>query len=224
MNRDINSKFEELPEGYSCKLYDALGFRQNIALISPGGNEQVLTGEHDTPLIFESNPDKVYAMGDVRDVLLKELLGDTQFYYHKHGYGERTGKYLDACKANIGLLKIEGEESYDGFPNGWTKLGDGTFGSSDIYYVKDDRGHVAALQVQFGVDAFYEHRYTFGRKPSVKSVWDAYLIDRIETEFALKKINENFRCRGCDRMVHWLDGEGSLEEKWKRFEDRYCGC
>ena len=229
---EVNASFSKLPEGYSYKLkrnipYSDKYARYGVILITPEGKEVPLIGKDDQPMGFKNDADNIYALGDVRDTLIKMDIGSGEaYYYHVHGYGERTGKYLNACKEYLLLSDMSVTENLSDFNDGWTKLGDGGFDTSDIYIKPEDPFHyIAAFQVRPDIDAFYEHRYTFNKRPTIDNVITAHLISYIQTDFRLGKYTESYYCWECGRKVeHWLDTDGGLKEKWDCLKEKYCGC
>ena len=230
MDKEINAKFENLPTGYSYKLFDTVtrpnGYNSyRVTLITPSATEVPLAGLYDRPMAFASEPDKVYALGDVRDSLVKREIGDEiAFQYHLHGFDKRTGEYLDACKSALGLLDTFGSDNLT-INDDWERLDAGAFNSSDIYCKKVDQGFLAAFQVQFSVDGFWEHRFIFDKKPNRKMILDAHLIDEIRRSFKMGEISESFTCWECGcEIEHWLDIDGDLRDKWDNLKEKYCGC
>jgi hypothetical protein len=229
----VNATFSMLPKGYTYEVKGArnpheLSYKcYHVSVITPEGKMVDLIGKDDRPIAFKEEPDIVYAIGDMRDTLVKNYINnDEEYHIYKHGYGARTKKYLDACRGNIGFLNHECGENLT-IGDDWENIGDFAVNSSDIYMRRDERGYVAAYQIQFE-DAVFEHRYIFDRRPTKKTVKDAELIVTVEMHFrSWNRDNEgeSYTCWECGHTVaHWLDIEGGLKEKYEKLKDKYCGC
>jgi hypothetical protein len=214
-------KFGELPKGYSHTVEKDGGGRFHVVVVGDEGKKTPLIGHDDETITFLAEPNKHYYLGDVRDSLVRAACADdAEFYLHKHGFSARTKNYLDACKKRIGLIKSTVSE--DLTIGDWERLGGSVLNSSDVYLSQDGDSYVAGFQTNPG-DTYFEYLYYFKERPSIKKVWDAYTICNAELRFATGGYKEEFKCHGCDQVVHWLDIPGSLGEKIERLEDRWCG-
>jgi hypothetical protein len=219
------AKFERLPEGYGYELTNGLGHRYNVKLIKPGGEKTWLSGPDDRPTGFAGLPGLTFRIGDVRETLIKEKLGEgEEYYWHVYGCDERTNKYLNACEKNIGLIGRSEDETLT-IDDTWQLILTGALNSSDIYAKKTERGYMAALQVQGDIDSFLEIRFEFERMPTDKMLKDALLLRDIRFAFRLGDIkNVGFVCWECGHAVkHWLDVGGDLGIKFERLKEKYCG-
>jgi hypothetical protein len=223
MSNEVNATFQGLPSGYTHKLYKC-GSGFGVTIISPQGKETDVVGKPDSPITFHSDMSRTYAVGDVRNAIVKETIGDGEDYYrHLHGYSQRTDKYLTACKERIGFIRSESDENYT-LDDRWTPFDKVGWDTSDTYIKKTEDGYVVAYQIRTDIDAFHENRYFFDRHPGIKGFRDALMIDGIETKFAINTLKEEFTCHECGHHVHWLDIAGSLQDKIDCLKERYCGC
>ena len=235
MDTEINAMFHKLPEGFSYKLKKNIPYgdkyaKYGVVLITPGGKEVPLVGKNDQPIGFTSCPGILYAVGDVRDTLVKNEIGDGEaYYYHVHGYGERTGNYLQACKEIIGLIDYSCDENLSPDLRGYAKFDKEDFDTGDIYLRSDCNNKTptftAMFQVGPDIGTFYVYRYVFNRYPSMDSIMDAHLVHVIEMDFSQGEYTEDYICCECGRKIsHWLDVEGGLGEKREKLKEKYCGC
>jgi hypothetical protein len=226
---EINAKFERLPEGYSYELYPtgtcSGGYKSyGVEIINSQGIKTALIGKEGKPCGFACEPQKIYDIKDVRNSLVKSSLNnEVAYHYHLHGCGERTKKYLDACKSNLSLLRSDGGEDLT-IDKTWEKFADGYVGSEDFFRKETNGGWVAGFAVQYDIDGVYEHRYYFSKRPSRKDILTAKLIDDIKMKFSFGDLQETFNCWECGKETHWLDVGGNLEEKFDKLKDKYCGC
>ena len=227
----MTTKFESLPTGYTHKVIRNGEYKQGqyasylVILVTPNGDEKHLAGYDDCPLSFASEPEKKYTLGDVRDTLVREFIGNDEeaWCYHKHGYGLRTKKYLDACKNQMEFVGRSCDETLT-INKDWTVFNAGDVKTSDLYITSTDSGYRVAFQIGVG-DGVYEHRYDFNRRPSMQNVRDAIAIEKAERDFRLFKLQEAFTCWECGCPVeHWLDTPGNLTQKLEQLYNKYCGC
>jgi hypothetical protein len=225
--------FEKLPDGYTFDLRctpgtNSLGQRRyGVTIIKPDGKRIDLIGNLDLPVCFPPTPDTLYRLGDVRNTLVKEKIGDgEEYHYHLYGMDARTRKYLDAIEEKIGLtaLVYDDEVSFEG----WDNLGHVAINASDLYVSPsaDDSGiWRAGYVIQHDIDDVGVYIYEFAKKPNKDKVKTAELISTIEDTFGDGKVIASFTCWECGgKVAHWLDLDGGLEEKWSKLSDKYCGC
>ena len=228
MNPTINSKFTDLPLGYSFRLEkDDIG-RYHVILINAEGKESRLFGGDSKPLAFVSEPDKVYSVAEVRDTIIKNNVSKEDYEIHKWGYGNdlRTRNYLSRCKDNIGLISVDSGEVLDIDFKTFENWGAYALNSGDLYYKHTDDGHLLAFQTCSG-DSVCNYLYVFKDKPTIKRLDTARLINKIGNAFRFKgkKYVNGFDCWECGNKVkHWLDIGGNLETKWENLQQNYCGC
>lgn len=141
---------------------------------------------------------------------------------------DRTAAYLKKIKHNIGLtevhhgwdgIKIKIEEQYKIWPY--------LTGSGYVDVGLDDQGRwVAQYCYRTDIDDYNITSLFFTKKPSIRDIKTADLLDRIEHYFAIRGYDQvYFTCWECGVKSHWLDIVASrLEERWNFFKERYCGC
>jgi len=230
-NQDVNSLFTGLPPGYSYRLDKTFTYSNGYAsyrviLITPEGKEIPLVGENDSPISFPNAPGSVYSLRSVCDTLIKMEIGSGEaYYYHVHGYGERTGEYLNACKEDLLLSDITVTGDLSDFNDGWTQI-DGGFNQNEIFIKPESPFHyIAAFQVRADNDTTLEYRYTFNKRPTIDNVMTAQLIYNIQKDFRLGKYTESYFCWECgNKVMNWIDTDGGLREKWDCLKEKYCGC
>lgn len=140
---------------------------------------------------------------------------------------ERTKKYLDAVKKNIGLTKVE--HGYDGFlPKDKIQLSHKIWLNinGDVEVGEVDGQWLAEYSYRTDIDDYDICTYFFDKKPTKKNILTAKLLEDIEFYFNYHGWNKNtFTCWECgSKDVNWLDIEGNLETKWDQFKEKYCGC
>lgn len=142
---------------------------------------------------------------------------------------ERTNKYLDAVKKNIGLIRVE--HGYDSnLPEDkiqycfkpWYNL----TGSGNVDVGEVNGEWLAEYAYRINIDDYDICTYFFNKKPTEKNIKTVKLLEEIESYFFMKGWNNNtFTCWECGcPNVNWLDIPGDLQEKWDAFQDKYCGC
>lgn len=143
---------------------------------------------------------------------------------------ERSLKYIEAVKRNVGLVKTQ--HGWDGMIPANTKPDDQLSiwanatgsGYTDLWQMADGNW-VAETCFRTDIDDYQIMDYVFDHKPSKRDILTVHLIERIEIELKSHPKRAVFQCWECGRSdVHWLDGEGDLEAKWEAAEEKYCGC
>lgn len=137
-----------------------------------------------------------------------------------YSYSLRTKEYLDSEKARIGLIDYK-----DGLPESFFamdkyKIGRG-IGEVDVGQYADGR---FVVQTVSRFDETHALRMHFTRFPSHQDVEDAATIRKMEHDFKLGRHRETFCCGKCGEAKHWLDIEGTIEEKLTLRLKRLCGC
>lgn len=153
-------------------------------------------------------------------------LSDDEIHLLLYGYSIRTKKYLDAVIKNIGLLetkagykeeKFEIERQYNIWPN---LTGSGYV---DVGRLSDGR-YIAQFSYRTDIDDYIIEKYYFNHFPSRKDIITAKLVDDVKSYFKFGN-KEIFHCWECGVEKHWLDIQASsLEERFERLKEKYCGC
>jgi hypothetical protein len=152
-------------------------------------------------------------------------MAENDYYHNTYGCGERTWRFLSACKHSIGLVGLSADEALT-IDNSWHRTASGPFvpKASELYWTQSGGQFIAAYQMWAG-RAIVEHRFIFDRRPTSRIVREAYTISEIELDFRIGRMYESFTCRKCGYKVrHWLDVIGSLDVKYKNTMEKYCGC
>jgi len=159
----VVEKFECLPEGYTFSLEARISLpgsdcnRYGVVIITPGGQRHLLVGPYTRRIVFAGQPEKVYLLGDIEDVLVPQRIGAIEYCYHLFGYGERTKEYLDFYEARIALVRREyGDKATIG--DNWSVLGQGGAIGGEMYICEMEGLFVAAFQVGHA-DSFCEYRF-----------------------------------------------------------------
>jgi hypothetical protein len=134
----------------------------------------------------------------------------------------RTKKYIETCKKNIGLIRME--SGWDGIEftkdfelEVWINAGAVECG-------KNKAGEwVAQYGIRTDIDDYTIFSYFFNKKPDKRMILDIEAIYNLEITFA-RLGKDTFKCWECGRALHWLDVKGTLREKIEAFEENYCGC
>lgn len=178
-------------------------------------NDEYLKRLESEEKIIITNPKELYSM-------FSGLSGD-EIHLLLYGYSERTKKYLNTVIKNIGLLEIkagyeeeqfEVERQYDIWPN---------IRCVEVGKLPDGR-YIAQFSYRTDIDDYVVERYYFNHFPSKKDILTVKLIQDIETYFRLGG-KETFYCWECGVARHWLDIQASsLEERFERLKEKYCGC
>lgn len=162
---------------------------------------------------------------------LYRVLAPEEIYQSKVSFyepDERTGKYMDAVRNNIGLMRIE--HGYDSFlPEDkvqvrykpWMNLA-----SDGVEVGKVEEQWIAEFAYRCDIDDYDIVSYFYSKKPSEKDIRTTRLIEEIESYFFRHGWNHNtFTCWECGRGdINWLDICGDIETKWDSFKEKYCGC
>lgn len=149
---------------------------------------------------------------------------------------ERTKKYFDAIKNNLGYLGMNQTEGmgiveiikakgfdivpekireYDGYANS----------SSIIIYKYTSDGNIrycAEMEYQADIDSFCVETYIFTKLPSRDDV--ITMRDLWQTEFDIdyRRFPQEFDCWECGHHVHWLDTKGNLHDKIDHAKEKFC--
>jgi len=153
---------------------------------------------------------------------------------------ERTRNYLTICKNNIGWLGNNGgwdgieeilkkKEVFEKANLQKLKTYGGYVNSSDIdiysYETDGNKRYCAELSYQTDIDDYCTETHIFNHFPSRENVLTARVIKDIEFAIMFKGLKTEFNCWECGHHAHWLDNNsGTLEEKFDRMKDKYCGC
>lgn len=150
---------------------------------------------------------------------------------------ERTEKYLTEEATKIGLIGVN---------NSWYTIAEilkksgheiepqkiatfnGYINSSDIeifeYTINGATKYCAELSYQTNIDDYNIETIIFNKIPSEQDINTARTIEAIKNKLFLKRLKPEFDCWECGIRHHWLDIEGSLDIKYKYWQDQYCGC
>lgn len=152
---------------------------------------------------------------------------------------ERTKKYFDAIKSNVGYL---------GSNAGWYGIEEilrksNALDSSDLQSVHKYVGYVnsgdieifkynsngetkycAELGYQTDIDDYCIETHIFSEYPSRDNVILIRKIDDIVFKMSYKGLKPEFSCWECGRLVHWLDVGNDFNSKVDMLEEKYCGC
>jgi hypothetical protein len=148
---------------------------------------------------------------------------------------ERTRKYFDAIKSNIGFLGMNATES-GGIEYILNKKGleppvkiksyAGYVNSSNIdiykYDVSGETRYCAELCYWADIDAFVFETYIFNKMPSRNDIITIRNIGNAEFDINFKGLNLEFDCWECGNRVHWLDTKGSLKDKIDHAKEKFC--
>ena len=153
-------------------------------------------------------------------------LTDDDICYMDHKYGLRTKTYLDTIKSNNGLLEVMTDWKDADFVESHKEMliGTGEFGADEtieIGQVTDGRWCIT-IEVPAGPENSYTQKYYFNQKPTTYSFGIVRKVDQLETDFITRKINEQYECYDCGKWVHWLDGDGSFDDKVNALYSRKC--
>lgn len=156
---------------------------------------------------------------------------------------ERTQKYFDAIKRNIG---------YIGMNSSWTEIQEvlkqkninyeivGTMHLSGLlgptmaswdaevieYEVNGSKRWAVQYSYQTDIDDYVVESLIFSTEPNVHNVELARLIEEFRMDLFMGRISLEFTCWECNRKVHWLDGGKGIpfKERYNRLKEKYCGC
>lgn len=67
-------------------------------------------------------------------------------------------------------------------------------------------------------------KHIFEQMPSVDDVLLANTLHEIDTYYRLNKRVSCITCCQCGKSFHWVEQEGTLQEKWLSFQEKFCGC
>jgi hypothetical protein len=155
---------------------------------------------------------------------------EEEFILQYQGLDQRTYKYLQTCKNNIGLTEYTGEEKnvydmweYVKLENTFNLVDQGFF-KTEIEVGKIENLWCSQYCIQTAVDDYCIIKTFFTKKPNLNAITTARLLNTIELEFRLNRITFLNNCWECGLEYHWLDTEGSLSEKYDNLKEKYCGC
>lgn len=192
-------------------------------LISPQSNQKVVLTFGEKATTEEEAIQKGGFVTTVRDLFI--LLFPEQYEKHKHKFeDERTEKYLDAVKRNIGLIEVKhgyDEERFDVQAEYriWINAN-----SVEVGQLEDGRW-VAQYSRRTDIDDYDIVKMYFKKKPNKDDIITANLIDDIEFHFEFEGYDKvKFQCWECGHEKHWLDIPGDINQKWSNYKDQYCGC
>jgi hypothetical protein len=150
---------------------------------------------------------------------------------------ERTKAYLAAEKERIGyfhtndshygiaeILKMKGYNAEVKKVAEYNRL---YMDANAIIYEYEAEGklcYCAELSYRTEIDDYNVETIIFKKMPSEKDVVIARLIESIPFYMQFKGLKPTFTCWECGRTVHWLDIEGDIEQKYKLWKEKYCGC
>lgn len=239
MNINIIQKIKE--QGYETREHI------NEYTKTPDGFLEIRRGENPWKMIPRTNDRVIYFVGDnlvsstdeakslaKQGIIYKATTNEIYAaFFHfdqeeqckfRYGYGLKSRAYIESVMKEIGLKSIEegvdsgGETS--SLPENAEKIS--YFVNASTYIGKVDNLWLVETYYQYEIDDFAITKMWFSRKPTMQDIGAAFAIERIECKLHNNK--ETFRCWECGRTTHWVDVEGDIIEKVRRFEDRYCGC
>lgn len=155
---------------------------------------------------------------------------ESEFILEYQGLDQRTYKYLETCKNNIGLTEYNGTDKnafdmweYVKLENSFNLVDKG-FLKTEIEVGQIEGFWCSQYTVQTAIDDYCVVKFFFTKKPSLNSISTAQLLNIIESEFQFKRIKPINNCWECGLEYHWLDTEGNLSEKYDNLMEKYCGC
>lgn len=209
------------------------GFQEIRELKVRAGDGQTMTVKHDeSPTMF---PGGIAMRDGVLDGSLTEGVKTTcaeiyRDYYDLdengysllvNNYSDRTKRYLDAEKLRIGLIDYKEGVPESFFALDKYQIGQG-IGEVVVGRYADGRFVVQTAAAQFDDGLVLRMHYT--RFPSAQDVEDAATIRKMERDFKLGRHREMFHCGDCGEIKHWLDIEGTIQEKLRMRLAHKCGC
>lgn len=139
---------------------------------------------------------------------------------------ERTEKYLQTIRENIGLKKtFSGYNEVEFEIETQYKIWPDLTGSGYVDVGRRGNSWVAQYVRRTAIDDYTIYVHIFERKPSQKDVITADLLDTIMYYLVILNGKTAFTCWECGKKHHWLDiSAPTLQERWERFLEKYCGC
>lgn len=209
------------------------GFQEIRELKVGAGDGQTMTLKHDeSPTLF---PASIAVGEEIAGNALAEGVKTTcaavyRDYYNLddngysllvHNYSDRTGRYLDAEKRRIGLTGYKEDVPEAFFALDRYLIGQG-IGEVVVGRYADGRFVAQTAAAQFDDGLVLRMHYT--RFPSAQDVEDTITIRKMERDFKLGRHREMFHCGDCGEIKHWLDVEGTIQQKLEMRLAHKCGC
>ncbi|MET3209789.1 UNVERIFIED_CONTAM: hypothetical protein ABIC26_002736 [Paenibacillus sp. PvR008] len=131
-----------------------------------------------------------------------------------------TTTYLENFKKRIGYIdRVVDEEEVDFSYVNLTLSGDTKIGKD-----KQDRW-VSEHFWSNNIDDWKSIKDYYSRKPSEQDFRNLMAVKDFEHHFRFKGYDKGvFKCWECGRKTHWTELPGSISNKWRMFQEKYCGC
>lgn len=149
-------------------------------------------------------------------------------WFEKHKFkfvpDSKTQRYFDLIKQTIGLVKVE-------YGSDWIELENPkSYDIRGLWVIQSEIGMkdgmcVVQYSERTDIDDYVIGKYFFNRYPSKEDFEAAQLLDEIETYLQVHGWDKvKFICWECGQEKHFVDIEGSFEEKVQSWKEKYCGC
>jgi hypothetical protein len=152
---------------------------------------------------------------------------------------DKTQKYFESIRNNMGY--IGSNAGWNSFKDIAEKKDIRDYSLVQVYkspYFGIDVGDIEIYQynkdgetkfcAEFGyrtaIDDYCIETHIFNQFPSLKNIILLRKIDNLEMEFKYNHFNPIIKCWECGCESHWLDFEGTVDEKINALEENYCGC
>jgi hypothetical protein len=163
---------------------------------------------------------------------MKRMTEEEELFRRKYGHvDKRTVQYLNAVLRSIGVVGDvsdfahvshkpplrEEEVMYQ-----YTRP---TLAGYETIEIGQKNGKWVVQTAMASGDELVYIFFVFNRRPSMKDIKTALLVDRLYQAFWFGTLSPVFTCWECGRETHWLDTAGkTLEEKVEMLQEKYCGC
>jgi len=150
----------------------------------------------------------------------------TEKYFKKVGIDLKYLGYSAGWDSIKEILKKDGTletanleriNVYDGYAN-----------SSNIQIYRYNNGkeevYCAELSYQTAIDDYCIETHFFAKLPTRNDIITVRTIFDAKFDMKFNGLNPEFHCWECGKMIHWLDCDGAIKQKFENLKERYCGC
>ncbi|ELC8350698.1 hypothetical protein P5F33_01740 [Clostridium perfringens] len=154
-------------------------------------------------------------MKEIEKLLIS--LNDEEREISLNGFDKRSYDFLKKLKNQIGLLEtftLDDKLEID-------DIEALNLGMMDVFLGKSENNYITYCIIE-GVCDNNSYFYTkFNKKPTVNDIEKAEIIHCLE--LVLKNtLNYKYKCRKCNKELHWLDSYGTLNKKYLCLIEQHC--
>lgn len=203
--------------------------------VNPFRNIYITYGKEIDRTLNETQLDELVDKGVIDKVsgmelyeMFTDLTLEDMYIKYKH-YDLRTKNYFDAILRNIGF--VEDTSSYDSIADRddvvricrlETRPNVMNYRDTEIVLYKSNDYYIVEKFAVYPPDDYSYIKVVFNQKPTLYDFKSWENVER--AKIVLFNRGYKFTCWECGNKAHWLDVSGSLEEKIRCLEERYCGC